>query len=184
MFSTMTGDERKSFRNQKKQMKGRQLKEPKTSEEKEDDPELKKYNEKLTILDDKNLPKEVDWVQKKALNPVMNQNINDCGSCWSMSSIAAIEAHHFIKTGELLKLSEQQVIECAKEGDNCEMGGDEYSVFEYAMKHGIELNASYPYQGLTDDKTCKADDSLGVVKLDDYHFVQKNSSAQLKAAIA
>ena len=52
-----------------------------------------------------NLTDNVDWRTKGALNPVQDQG--DCGSCWAFSSVAAMEAEHFIKTGTLLKLSEQ-----------------------------------------------------------------------------
>jgi C1A family cysteine protease len=35
------------------------------------------------------------------------QDQNVCGSCWAFSAAAGMEGAHFIKTGILLKLSEQ-----------------------------------------------------------------------------
>lgn len=56
------------------------------------------------------IPDEVNWITKGAVNPVQNQG--RCGSCWAFSAIGAIEGAHQIKTGELTKLAEQQCVDC------------------------------------------------------------------------
>ena len=76
--------------------------------------ELKSYRGSLTIdaveeeniveLPTNDLPAEVDWRAKGAVNPVLDQG--NCASCWAFASTATMEAAHFIKTGNLLKLSE------------------------------------------------------------------------------
>jgi len=53
---------------------------------------------------------EVDWRTKGAVNPVQNQG--QCGSCWAFSSTAALEGAHFLNSGNLLKLSESQFVDC------------------------------------------------------------------------
>ena len=61
-------------------------------------------HDSVTELATSNLPRSVDWRSKGAVNPVQDQG--ECGSCWAFSSTAAMEGDHFIKTGELIKLSE------------------------------------------------------------------------------
>ena len=57
------------------------------------------------------LPNSVDWRKKHALNGIKNQG--HCGSCWTFSTTGTLEAHHFLKTGQMRNLSEQQLVDCA-----------------------------------------------------------------------
>jgi C1A family cysteine protease len=127
-------------------------------------------------------PASIDWRTKGAVNPVQNQG--QCGSCWAFSSTAAMEGAHFVKTGELIKLSEEQFVDCVDDCDGCE-GGLEMYAFEYAEKNAQELETSYPYKaGNGKSGRCKFEKSEGVVDATTYAHVPKRSSTQLKAAIA
>ena len=125
----------------------------------------------VVAIETNNLTDSIDWRTAGAVNPVQDQG--QCGSCWSFSSTAAMEGEHFIKTGTLLKLSEQQFVDCDPQSSGCN-GGLEMWAFEYAAKNSQELEASYPYTAKT-GRTCKAEVSEEVVTAVSYTQVPKKS---------
>jgi C1A family cysteine protease len=52
-----------------------------------------------------------DWRSEGGVSPVKDQGA--CGSCWTFSTVGALEAHSLIKYGKFDSLSEQQLVDCA-----------------------------------------------------------------------
>lgn len=94
----------------------------------------------------KQLPINFDWRLYGAVNPVKDQSI--CGSCWSFGTTGTIEGAYFVKTGKLISLSEQALIDCSwGYGNNGCDGGEDFRSYAWIMKHGgLPLEDEYgPY---------------------------------------
>lgn len=92
------------------------------------------------------LPDSVDWRDKEAVTEVKDQN--RCSSCYAFAAIASVESHHFLKTGHLLALSEQNIIDCSESyGNHGCHGGLSKKAFKFIRDHGIYTEELYPYYG-------------------------------------
>jgi len=87
----------------------------------------------------------VDWRDKGCLNAVQDQG--QCGCCYAFSAVCGIEAQFYLKYGKLVKLSEQNVVDCSsKYGNQGGNGGTMDNVFRYVKANGgIDTEQSYPY---------------------------------------
>ncbi|XP_044251833.1 cathepsin L1-like [Drosophila takahashii] len=117
------------------------------------------------------LPKLVDWRLKGAVTPVKNQNLfGTCGSCWAFAATGALEGQHFRKTGKLIPLSPQNLMDCSNTYGNhgCD-GGFLAKSIAYIKHNGIATEQSYPYQSVqgycTNSNFASGVTSSGFVKL-------------------
>lgn len=129
------------------------------------------------------LPTEFDWVQKGAVNEVKNQK--SCGSCWAFSTVANIEGVNFVKTGKLVSLSEQELVDCDRsgsQGDQGCQGGLPSNAFKFmiANKVGLEPENEYPY--LARNGACHAKKAEELVFISNWKQIASDED-QMAAAL-
>ncbi|KAF2074261.1 hypothetical protein CYY_004435 [Polysphondylium violaceum] len=129
------------------------------------------------------VPNHLDWRVQGAVSHVKDQG--RCGSCWSFSTVGAIEGSNFVKTGVMTTLSEQQLVDCSKTYGNhgCNGGLMEPS-FQYVIDNGgLMTETNYPYTA-TDKAACKFDASKGpITTISAYNTTVRGSEDSLLQAV-
>ncbi|XP_057503350.1 actinidain-like [Actinidia eriantha] len=149
-----------------------------------------KFNMRMTNVSDRyeprvgdQLPDSIDWREKGAVLGVKHQG--DCGSCWTFASIAAVEGINKIVTGNLISLSEQELVDCQRKypSSGCR-GGYPSGAYEFIINNGgINTEANYPYTG--EDGICDQNkENEKYVTIDGYENVPFYNEKALQKAVA
>ena len=101
-------------------------------------------------------PESVDWRDRGAVTPVKNQG--QCGSCWAFATKGALEAMYKNRTGELVELSPQYLLDCSdylkvrnEVEDKCKKGNHVTRALPFIKANGMVREADYPYTGIGGD---------------------------------
>ncbi|KAH6765292.1 senescence-associated gene 12 protein [Perilla frutescens var. frutescens] len=127
-------------------------------------------------------PASIDWRTKGAVTAVKDQG--QCGCCWAFSAVAATEGINQLTTGNLISLSEQELVDCdTSEDQGCNGGLMDYA-FQYIISNkGLTTESNYPYEGV--DGTCNTKKaSSDAAKITGYEDVPANSEFGLLKAVA
>ncbi|KAM7054670.1 cathepsin S-like isoform 1-T1 [Molossus nigricans] len=129
------------------------------------------------------LPDSVDWRDKGCVTSVKNQGC--CGSCWAFSAVGALEAQLKLKTGKLISLSPQNLVDCATQkyhNKGCR-GGYPTQAFQYIIdNNGIQSEASYPYKGV--DGKCQYNSNYRAATCSKYTKLPSGREDALKEVVA
>ncbi|PRQ30348.1 putative zingipain [Rosa chinensis] len=107
--------------------------------------------------------------------------------CWAFAAAAAVEGITKIKTGQLVSLSEQQLLECDR-NIGCESGSVR-SAFEYIKTNGgIASEEKYPYLSTSNVSTVRKCDTqketMHAARITGYKNVPSNNQSALLEAVS
>merc|ERR1712064_139325 len=122
----------------------------------------------------------VDWTTKGAVTPVKDQG--QCGSCWAFSTTGSMEGALAKANGELVSLSEQNLVDCDPVDSGCN-GGLMENAFRWMIKNGgINTEEDYPYEAR--DKSCRFDENKPTYTISDYKEINEQDEDDLTEKIA
>ena len=130
-------------------------------------------------------PSSIDWRTKGAVTSVKDQG--QCGSCWTFSATGAVEGAWAISKGQLIDLSEQELVDCAtgvSYGSHGCNGGQMEGAFKFIIENGQCSLSSYPYTSGTTKTGGSCQKCSAVAHISSCSDVKPNDQISLKAAVA
>ncbi|XP_021765963.1 macrodontain-1-like [Chenopodium quinoa] len=134
-------------------------------------------------LTDYDISPSVDWREQGAVTGIKYQG--QCEGCWAFSVVAAVEGLNRIKFGQLISLSEEELIDCVQE-DGCR-GGDVSKAYTFTQQNqGITTEGEYPYTAYYGYQgQCQAWNAGGnTVTINGYQNVPQNDEISLMQAVS
>ncbi|KAG9334344.1 hypothetical protein JZ751_008230 [Albula glossodonta] len=159
--------------------------------------------QKLRMIAKKSKKFSVDYRKMGYVTRVKDQGF--CGSCWAFSTTGAIEGQMYRKTGRLVSLSEQNLVDCSRAyGTYGCSGAWMADAYDYVLNNGLQSEASYPYTadvgvlvdhalipgaaswawGGGDTQDCYYDSRRSVAQISDYRFIPAGDEQALADAVA
>lgn len=132
--------------------------------------------------DDLKSPGPVDYRTLNVVNQIQNQN--NCGACWAFGIVAAEESNYALRTDKLLKMSEQNLVDCCSCSFGCNGGLLQMSMMYIINNQGgkFMLEDDYPYKSQCG--VCNFDSSKAVGSLVNTISVTSGSESDLARKIS
>ncbi|KAI5631504.1 cystatin domain-containing protein [Phthorimaea operculella] len=128
------------------------------------------------VIPDVDLPDSFDWREKDAVTEVKNQG--GCGSCWAFSVTGNIEGQWKIRSGKLVSLSEQELVDCDKLDNGCNGGLPDNAYRAIEQLGGLETETDYPYEA--EDDKCAFNKTLSRVQISGAVNISSNETNMAK----
>ena len=135
-------------------------------------------------------PTQVDWRTKGAVTGVKDHGMCGVLGDWAFSATGSLEGQHFRKTGRLVSLSEQNLLDCSYGKKYLNHGcayGRVDKAFEYIRdNHGLDTESSYPFNPnqTRSSEICKFDRASVGASVTGYVDLPKGDEEALAMAVA
>ncbi|XP_031640295.1 cathepsin L1-like isoform X2 [Contarinia nasturtii] len=133
-------------------------------------------------IDNTYIPETLDW-REIGFKPKPKNQLT-CGGCYAFSVATSIEAQIFRRTGKIVQLSPQQIIDCSVDKGNtgCH-GGSLRATLKYLdATRGLMRESDYPYA--SELQKCQYKPSLAIVNVTKWAILRHKDEESLKKAIA
>ncbi|CAB3252284.1 unnamed protein product [Arctia plantaginis] len=127
------------------------------------------------------LPQKFDWRERGGVTHVRNQSL--CSSCWAFTVVGAVEGALFARTGRLVPLSEQVLLDCGHRSGakGCGPTWPRFA-YDYIRDNGLPALDEYsPYVAKVQE--CNADRVAPVTRISSHVNVTSKNLLALKVAI-